>query len=44
MIGKKHYRKPFPKAEAIKELRMNSGTQFDKDLVEIFINKVINKD
>ena len=34
--------KPLTKAEAIAELQKYSGTQFDKEVVDIFINKVIS--
>ncbi len=42
MISDRPYRKKISKSEALKELRENAGTQFDPDLVEIFIN-AINK-
>ncbi len=37
------YRRTFNKEEAIEEIRRCSGTQFDPELVEIFIDKVIDK-
>ena len=36
------YRKAIPEEDAIKELQLNAGTQFDPLLVEIFINKILN--
>ena len=44
MTGKHSYRKPLSKEEAMKELRNFSGIQFDPDLVELFIQKVLNED
>ena len=38
MITKRPYRKkPLTKQEAVKELKSNSGTQFDPKIVEIFL-------
>jgi putative nucleotidyltransferase with HDIG domain len=37
------YRKPFSQRVAIKELRRNSGTQFDKRIVDVFIKKVLGR-
>ena len=36
-----HYKKPLLKEEAIEELLRHSGTQFDEDIVKVFIEKVI---
>lgn len=36
-----HYKKPILKSKAIKELISNCNSQFDQDLVNIFIEKVI---
>lgn len=42
MISKRSYRKnPLTKKEAVEELRRCSGTQFDKELVEVFVEKVL---
>ncbi|AFM01767.1 HD-GYP domain-containing protein [Desulfitobacterium dehalogenans ATCC 51507] len=41
MTSSRSYRKPLSKRKAIEELRRNAGTQFDPDLVHIFINKVV---
>jgi len=43
MTGKHSYRKPLSKEDAVKELRNFSGIQFDPDLVELFIQKVLNE-
>ena len=37
MLDNRPYKKPLSKAEAIKELKNNSGTQFDPDVVGDFI-------
>lgn len=41
MTNERSYREAISKEEAIEELRKNSGTQFDPELVQIFIEKVI---
>lgn len=38
----KHYKEPISIADAVNELRLNMGTQFDEEIVRIFIEKVIN--
>jgi len=38
MISTRPYRKPLTTQEAIDELKRNSGTQFDPNIVEVFIN------
>jgi len=35
------YKKKKTKDEAVKELRKNSGTQFEENIVEVFVNKVL---
>ena len=37
------YKSPSTEAEAVRELTANSGTQFDREIVEVFIEKVANK-
>jgi len=41
MTNDRPYRKAFPKQKAIQELRRNSGTQFDPDILDVFINEVL---
>lgn len=40
MISYRPYRKALSKNDAIKELERNAGTQFDPDIVRIFIEKI----
>jgi HD-GYP domain-containing protein (c-di-GMP phosphodiesterase class II) len=40
MTNERPYKNKMTKKEAITELRLNSGQQFDKELVDHFINKV----
>jgi diguanylate cyclase (GGDEF)-like protein/PAS domain S-box-containing protein len=42
MTSDRPYRKGMSFTKAIKELKANSGTQFDPNLVNIFIEKVVN--
>lgn len=41
MTNERSYRKALPKEIAVKELQDNAGTQFDPNLVKLFIEKVI---
>lgn len=41
MTAERPYRGKMSEEDAVQELRSNAGTQFDPELVEIFINKVI---
>jgi diguanylate cyclase (GGDEF)-like protein len=41
MTSERPYHEPMTKADAIAELRKCSGKQFDQNIVEIFINKVL---
>lgn len=41
MTGLRSYKKPLTREEAIEEIKRNMGTQFDPDLAEIFITKVL---
>jgi len=43
MTSERSYRNALSKEVAIDELRKNSGRQFDSQLVEVFIEKVLNK-
>jgi len=43
MTSKSAYRNPLPESIAVEELEKNAGTQFNPEIVQIFINKVINK-
>lgn len=38
----KNYKEPITVSDAVNELILNAGTQFDKEIVKIFIEKVIN--
>lgn len=37
-----HYKEPITISEAVNELRLNMGTQFDKEITKVFIEKVVN--
>lgn len=41
MTGERPYKNRLGKKEAINQLRENSGTQFDPEIVEVFISKVL---
>lgn len=41
MMNDRSYRKALPKKEAIGELKKNAGTQFDPELVELFLEKIV---
>src|SRR5665648_222213 len=41
MTNDRSYRSAMTKGEAIEEIRRNSGTQFDPDIVNIFIEKIL---
>lgn len=43
MTGDRPYRKNLSKADAIEIIRKNAGTQFDPEIVKVFIEKVINE-
>ena len=43
MTSKSAYRNPLSESIAVDELEKNAGTQFDPEIVQIFIDKVINK-
>lgn len=44
MTGSSAYREPFSSTEAIKELQANSNTQFDEQVVGVFVQNVIAED
>ncbi|MDZ7836907.1 MAG: hypothetical protein U5N58_02585 [Actinomycetota bacterium] len=41
MTSERSYRKPLTKNEAIQELMRCSGTQFDPEIVDVFVNQVL---
>lgn len=41
MTNNRSYREAMDKEEALDEIKRNSGTQFDPDVVEVFLNKVM---
>ena len=43
MVSQRPYRRPLSKDEAIKELNLNKKSQFDPDLTDIFIDKILKK-
>ncbi|WP_415524670.1 HD domain-containing phosphohydrolase [Clostridium sp.] len=43
MTSERSYRSPLAEEVAIQELQTNSGTQFDPELVKVFIEKVLKK-
>ena len=43
MTSQNAYRQPRTKEEAVSEIRKNKGTQFDPEIAELFISKVLNK-
>jgi HD-GYP domain-containing protein (c-di-GMP phosphodiesterase class II) len=44
MTSERTYRKPLPEDIVIEELKKNAGTQFDSEIVKIFIEKVMHKE
>lgn len=43
MTGERSYRRPMQSAEVLEELRLNAGTQFDSELVYLFIEKILGE-
>ena len=43
MTARRPYKKPLSVSYAVSELKKNSGTQFDPELVDVFI-RLINED
>lgn len=43
MISESKYREKLSPAEAIEEIRRNAGTQFDTEVVKVFVEKVLGK-
>jgi HD-GYP domain-containing protein (c-di-GMP phosphodiesterase class II) len=41
MTANRPYQQKKTKEEAVKELKKYSGTHFDEDIVEVFVNKVL---
>lgn len=44
MVSERSYRSALPKEIAVEELKRNAGTQFDSELVKIFIEKVLTNE
>lgn len=44
MISERSYRNPLSKEAAIQELRSNAGSQFNPDLIDVFIDQVLDKE
>ncbi len=44
MVSARSYKTSMTKAHAIEELKRSAGTQFDSDLVDVFIEKVLCHD
>lgn len=44
MTNHNSYKAPMTKSEAIEELMINANTQFDKDIVKVFIEKVLSEE
>jgi HD-GYP domain-containing protein (c-di-GMP phosphodiesterase class II) len=42
MVSERSYRKALTKEDAVRELIKGAGTQFSKEYVEIFVEKVVN--
>lgn len=42
MTSERSYRNKMDKEEAVKELKMCSGTQFDPEIVDVFVNQVLS--
>lgn len=43
MVSERSYRSALPEEVAIRELKLNAGTQFDSELVRLFIEKVLSR-
>ncbi|HHY25139.1 MAG TPA: diguanylate cyclase [Desulfitobacterium dehalogenans] len=43
MISERSYRKALPEEVAVAELMKNAGTQFDPEIVKVFVEKVLGK-
>jgi HD-GYP domain-containing protein (c-di-GMP phosphodiesterase class II) len=41
MTSERSYRDAIPQSEAVLELQRNAGTQFDPELVQLFLEKVL---
>jgi len=44
MTGKRPYKRKMTKEEAIEELKRCAGTQFDPEIVDVFVNKVLRRE
>jgi len=44
MIEDRPYRKAMSKEDALQEIRINKGLQFDPVIVEVFLKEIVNRE